>query len=121
MGDMNLCLKLPYKIKTLNRDFVRTRSASASETTVSNSNWEIQSADSVCGSRRKGRYFALISGSSSASDMASCGHCARVRSCLGAMTVPIRRNWELFKVFARGKEWFRRREAIMEDDVVQKI
>lgn len=65
--------KLPYKTKTLSLDPVFARSASAILIAVSSSSSEIQSFSSSSGERRKGRYFALISGSSSLSEMASWG------------------------------------------------
>lgn len=61
--------KLPYKTRTLNRVLVLARSASAILIAVSSSNREIQSVSSIAASRMKGRYFALISGSSSLSEI----------------------------------------------------
>ena len=118
---MNLFLRLPYRTKTFNRCPLGVKAFSATEMTLSNSSCEIQSVDSTSGSRRNGRYLDLISGASSASDIASSGHCARVRSSRGAWMVPIRRSWELLKVFARSTNWFRKRETIMGDDVIEKI
>jgi len=54
---------------------------------------------STSGSKRKGRYFSRISGSSSAAEMASSGTCARVLSVRGEVMDPI--LWIVLKRIGR--------------------
>lgn len=72
--------KLPYRTKTFNLEPVFAKLNSAMLIAVSSSNCEIQSPDSKSEERRKGRYLSRISGSSSASEIASWWHCASDRS-----------------------------------------
>jgi hypothetical protein len=78
MGGPYRWRKLPYRTKTFSLDCVFARSLSDILTTVSNSSSEIQSPASTSSGSKKGRYFARISGSSSASEMARDLHCAKV-------------------------------------------
>ncbi|KAF4637654.1 hypothetical protein G7Y89_g415 [Cudoniella acicularis] len=63
---------------TFNQGFCCANSDSAIEIAVSNSKLEIQSAASISGNSRKGRYFSRIEASSSAAERARLSHCASV-------------------------------------------